>query len=335
MSPELLRGANYHVKQEGPMPEISPKSDLYAVGLILWEIVEREKVFREYTTDYEFFMAMYLEVVKLGLPSCDVELRDIIMSCAEFDAQKRPSIQDLYSRVVQLNERYHGGDIDPEIRKDETKLLRPFGGKGDYPPDSREPRDSGNSTDSEKTVTPNKFLKITPYKRIDTPIPGRVNVAGQHQVLKIVKEIENKIHKPVVVNSVVTWDKYINHLTNSCNYIQRAAILGYPSGEVWARTREENLFKATKAELKALLSGFSDSAELTTRGVDLEKVHYLVIRANNEMIFGRTRFSGFLLLKTRTVALVAVYEARDWRDTDILVYGVLERLTRHLDTAGY
>uniref|UniRef100_A0A915DZV4 Profilin n=1 Tax=Ditylenchus dipsaci TaxID=166011 RepID=A0A915DZV4_9BILA len=103
------------------------------------------------------------------------------------------------------------------------------------------------------------------------------------------------------------WKAYIDTLTESCEGIEKAAIIGLEDGSVWACSEGDSEFKATEAELKTLCSLFNDLASV---GVDLEGIHYIVPRTDENLIFGKKDKNGFFAVKTSTAVLIAIYRGR-------------------------
>ncbi|WKX91822.1 hypothetical protein Q1695_010114 [Nippostrongylus brasiliensis] len=107
------------------------------------------------------------------------------------------------------------------------------------------------------------------------------------------------------------WDAYINTMTEASPAIKRAAIVGSADGSVWARTKDANEFAATDAELKKFVGLFDNLGDVPSQGVDLEDVHYIVPRTEENLIFGKKDKSGFFAAKTKTAVLIAVYEGEN------------------------
>ncbi|CAJ0930400.1 unnamed protein product, partial [Mesorhabditis belari] len=115
------------------------------------------------------------------------------------------------------------------------------------------------------------------------------------------------------------WDAYISNLTASSPHIQRAAIVGFPDGSVWARTEGGNKFEATEKELKKLVAGFNNPNDVPTHGADLENVHYIVPQADDGVIFGKKDKSGFFAAKTQSAVLIAVFKGESAEGTQISI----------------
>uniref|UniRef100_A0A915DKV0 Profilin n=1 Tax=Ditylenchus dipsaci TaxID=166011 RepID=A0A915DKV0_9BILA len=106
------------------------------------------------------------------------------------------------------------------------------------------------------------------------------------------------------------WKAFVDTLTESCEGIEKAAIIGLEDGSVWACSEGESEFKATEAELKTLCSLFNDLASVPMVGADLEGTHYIVPRTEDNLIFGKKDKNGFFAVKTTTAVLIAIYRGR-------------------------
>ncbi|VDN17848.1 unnamed protein product [Gongylonema pulchrum] len=96
------------------------------------------------------------------------------------------------------------------------------------------------------------------------------------------------------------WGAYIKNLMDSSGGIRRAAIIGYPDGSVWARSEGEDAFRATDEELKKFVSLYDNIEKVPSTGCDLEGVHYIVPRIDENLIFGKRDKTGIFAAKTKS-----------------------------------
>uniref|UniRef100_A0A7E4W196 Profilin n=1 Tax=Panagrellus redivivus TaxID=6233 RepID=A0A7E4W196_PANRE len=96
------------------------------------------------------------------------------------------------------------------------------------------------------------------------------------------------------------WQAYITNLLDSSQGIKRAAIVG-TDGSVWARSDGANEFRATETELKNFVALFNNLNDVPSKGADLEGIHYIVPRTEENLIFGKKGRSGFFAVKTTSV----------------------------------
>ncbi|KAL3077935.1 hypothetical protein niasHS_013464 [Heterodera schachtii] len=130
------------------------------------------------------------------------------------------------------------------------------------------------------------------------------------------------------------WDAYIQSLTSSCAEITRVAIIGNSDASVWARTEGENEFKASEPELKKLVGQFDDLSQVPSVGADLEGIHYIVPRTDENLIFGKRDKTGFFAVKTKSAILIAIYKDEE-SVVGADVRGAVEKMAKYLEDAGY
>ncbi|ETN75730.1 hypothetical protein RB195_021572 [Necator americanus] len=128
------------------------------------------------------------------------------------------------------------------------------------------------------------------------------------------------------------WQAYITSMTDSSPAIKRAAIIG-TDGSVWARTQNANAFRATEAELKKFVALFDNLANVPSTGADLEEVHYIVPRTEENLIFGKKDKSGFFAAKTKTAILIAMYEGENQVSAEVRT--AVEKMAKYLEDSGY
>jgi len=128
------------------------------------------------------------------------------------------------------------------------------------------------------------------------------------------------------------WNAYITTLMDSSEGIKKGAIIGLDAS-VWARSEGANEFRATEAELKKLVAQFSDLSNVPTTGSDLEGVHYIVPRTEENLIFGKKDKTGFFASKTKQAILVAVYEGEGGAGSEARI--AVEKLAKYLEDIGY
>ncbi|GMT31486.1 hypothetical protein PFISCL1PPCAC_22783, partial [Pristionchus fissidentatus] len=103
------------------------------------------------------------------------------------------------------------------------------------------------------------------------------------------------------------WDTYLSSLHLECATIARSAIIAYPSGEVWARSKGANACPCTDTELAAFVKCFDDLGKVLETGVDLGGSHYIVPRAEKNFICGKTDEKGFFAFKIKTAVILVGY----------------------------
>ncbi|KAI6205631.1 Profilin [Aphelenchoides besseyi] len=129
------------------------------------------------------------------------------------------------------------------------------------------------------------------------------------------------------------WDAYVTNLIDSSDGIKRAAIVSVSDGSVWARSQGENEFRATDVELKRLIESFNDIQSVPAAGADLEGVHYVVPRVEDNLIFGKKGRQGFFAAKTVSAILIAIFEGE--AATGSAARTAVEKLATYLSDSGY
>ncbi|VDN02921.1 unnamed protein product [Thelazia callipaeda] len=151
------------------------------------------------------------------------------------------------------------------------------------------------------------------------------------------------------------WAAYIKNLLDSSRGIRRAAIVGYPDGSVWARSEGDHEFrvipyfylpfcvvqvvknpytkKATDEELRRFVSLYDHIEKVPSTGCDLEGVHYIVPRTEENLIFGKRDKTGIFAAKTKSAVLIACYEGENAAGAEVRV--AVEKLAQYLMDSGY
>uniref|UniRef100_A0A915PW60 Profilin n=1 Tax=Setaria digitata TaxID=48799 RepID=A0A915PW60_9BILA len=129
------------------------------------------------------------------------------------------------------------------------------------------------------------------------------------------------------------WTAYIKNLLDSSQSVQRAAIVGYPDGSVWARSEGDREFRATDEELKKFVSLYDHIEKVPAFGCDLEGVHYIVPRTEENLIFGKREKTGIFAAKTKSAVLIACYEGENSTAAEVRV--AVEKLAQYLMESGY
>eukprot|EP01127_Copromyxa_protea_P014151 TRINITY_DN389_c1_g1_i1.p1 TRINITY_DN389_c1_g1~~TRINITY_DN389_c1_g1_i1.p1 ORF type:complete len:2271 (-),score=715.31 TRINITY_DN389_c1_g1_i1:92-6904(-) len=107
LAPEILAGKNYGLP-----------SDVYALGIVLWELYTRDHPFKEFTFDSDKEQAIIDKIRPPIDDACPQEYSSMIKSCWDDDAKIRPTFENLLKfflpRVLPI--------LAPEIPESEYKL---------------------------------------------------------------------------------------------------------------------------------------------------------------------------------------------------------------------
>ena len=121
---------------------------------------------------------------------------------------------------------------------------------------------------------------------------------------------------------------YVDSSLIGTGHIRRALICGH-DGTVWATSAG---FAPSLPELKALIKGFSDSADIRSSGITLATDKYLTLIANNRSIYGKMGEGGVIVVKTEQAVIVGVFQAGTQPGA---ATRVVEQLADYLIESGY
>ncbi|CAJ0914064.1 unnamed protein product, partial [Mesorhabditis belari] len=107
---------------------VSCKSDVYSAGLILWEIVNRRMILKEYICGSSFREETFQNEFKSGVfkfqpPNCsDDVLKELFLSCVEYNPEDRPSSGEVLTKIASRIADIAATDYLP-IVVEENKIL--------------------------------------------------------------------------------------------------------------------------------------------------------------------------------------------------------------------
>ncbi|CAJ0914708.1 unnamed protein product, partial [Mesorhabditis belari] len=129
MSPEISKPIR-------PRPDerkfdILMKSDLYSMGLVLWEIIERRKICSVSAFDCwdKLVDDLWSDAFVLPLAECDHEIKLLIQMCVDAKYYRRPTTEEACKTIREMNDRFVSTAICFENNNRNT-LIRPLGFDG-------------------------------------------------------------------------------------------------------------------------------------------------------------------------------------------------------------
>ncbi|VDM51761.1 unnamed protein product [Angiostrongylus costaricensis] len=128
------------------------------------------------------------------------------------------------------------------------------------------------------------------------------------------------------------WLVYLKTMMEMAPAIKRAAVIS-TDGEVWASSQGDNGFRVNNDELIKFASLFNDIENVSSHGADLEAVHYVVPKVENNLMFGKRPNGGFFASKAQLVILIAVFDGENQVVDD--VRKVVERMAQNLIDVGF
>ncbi|CAJ0916112.1 unnamed protein product, partial [Mesorhabditis belari] len=107
-------------------------NDVYSLGLVLWEIIERRIVFEEYVRNGSFRRDRFVadvtrnKLTKLEPPSCQKDLQEIVKRCTNFDRNERPTSRTILDELMHNEKLDRLVDFSPKVDESNQKILKPI-----------------------------------------------------------------------------------------------------------------------------------------------------------------------------------------------------------------
>ncbi|CAJ0945208.1 unnamed protein product, partial [Mesorhabditis belari] len=129
LKPENVMATYNFILKVGDFGLATSLSDLYAVGLIIWEIIERTRVYPQFAASPSgigaFLLNMEKGEIRVPVPDCDEKLKGMVRSCTEINPTERIPIQEVYPKVVAANKTITKYDFTPMAKENQTILMKP------------------------------------------------------------------------------------------------------------------------------------------------------------------------------------------------------------------
>lgn len=127
-----------------------------------------------------------------------------------------------------------------------------------------------------------------------------------------------------------SWQEFLDNTLIRHGFTSCAAIFGIEKAQKWASSKG---FEITAPNIKNLIKGFVDPADLRTGGIVLSSDRkYSCVRADMDMIMGRSHSGGCVLSKCRKCVIVAVFEDVHLANGCLFI---VARLSNYLINLGY
>ncbi|CAJ0940025.1 unnamed protein product, partial [Mesorhabditis belari] len=114
--------------------KVSPRNDVYALGLTVWELIERRVVFQEYISEngflqWELFCQIWTgEVIEIVSADCLDEIKRIVQSCVNFNRSERPTAERVLELIQAFKKAKGITTFDqPRIEEHQQNIIRPIG----------------------------------------------------------------------------------------------------------------------------------------------------------------------------------------------------------------
>ncbi|GBC11199.2 kinase-like domain-containing protein [Rhizophagus irregularis DAOM 181602=DAOM 197198] len=95
MAPELINGKAYNFA-----------SDIYSIGMLMWEISSGKPPFEDYDHDYGLAMKITNGIRPKMIPEIPLEYKQLIEQCWCADPSKRPDIDYLHNKIFEIRNLY-------------------------------------------------------------------------------------------------------------------------------------------------------------------------------------------------------------------------------------
>src|SRR5947199_4464799 len=86
--------------------EYTFKSDIYSIGMLMWEISSGQPPFSIYEHDLDFAMNIINGMRPNIVPETPLEYKELMKQCWDADPSKRPDIRTLGSKISEINLHY-------------------------------------------------------------------------------------------------------------------------------------------------------------------------------------------------------------------------------------
>src|SRR3989440_4755155 len=117
----------------GNLPYIAPevisrkeytfKSDIYSIGMLMWEISSGQPPFSIYEHDLDFAMNIINGMRPKIVPGTPLEYKSLMEQCWDADPLKRPDINSLFNKINEMDLHYQNisSELTQQIQPDEPK----------------------------------------------------------------------------------------------------------------------------------------------------------------------------------------------------------------------
>lgn len=122
MAPEVFESSNY-----------TEKCDVFSWSIILWEVLTREKPFEDCGPPFSIMWAVHTGKRPPLIKGCPIALEKLMTRCWLKDPNKRPSMSEVESKVMQIAQYFSGADQPLSYP---TPPVETYEGIGSQPPHS-------------------------------------------------------------------------------------------------------------------------------------------------------------------------------------------------------
>ena len=109
IAPEVIAGKDYTFA-----------SDIYSIGILMWEISSGQLPFMELEHNYNLAMNIINGIRPKIVPGTPLEYKNLMKECWDADPLKRPNILTLWNKINDINLQYQ--NMSDELLKSEINL---------------------------------------------------------------------------------------------------------------------------------------------------------------------------------------------------------------------
>jgi serine/threonine protein kinase len=105
--------------------ETSFASDVYSIGMLMWEISSGQPPFNNFENDYELALKIINGMRPKIVPETPLKYKELMVQCWDADPTKRPDINTLYNKIIKMN-RLNYQNESSESKSIFKKLIKKF-----------------------------------------------------------------------------------------------------------------------------------------------------------------------------------------------------------------
>ncbi|POG69977.1 kinase-like domain-containing protein [Rhizophagus irregularis DAOM 181602=DAOM 197198] len=108
----------------GNLPYIAPEvisgkettfaSDVYSIGMVMWEISSGRPPFINFENDYELALKIINGMRPKIIPGTPLEYKDMMKQCWDADPEKRPDIKTFFNKIRKINRLNYQNEINED-----------------------------------------------------------------------------------------------------------------------------------------------------------------------------------------------------------------------------
>ncbi|XP_072031193.1 uncharacterized protein [Amphiura filiformis] len=212
----------------------SPKSDIFSLGTVIWEITTKQVPFGDMRADYVVMSAL-VDGKRPPVPSNQPELKIVLMKCWDKKYKKRPSVDYILENVDKLAQEY------AKVH-DMVQETQPLSSVGQV--EESESEDANLCKEGTKPIgEPQQY--DTP--KVDIPVGHHEHEAGAHSVPTCLQDDDDKLHRCLSIDvDYAEMEKSINR-----TFIITIAVLNSHRGG--------NIVLTNKTKVKSVASDHFDN----------------------------------------------------------------------------